>query len=217
MMNFMINAFDSPQQQGLLTLHGRLYTEQQSTALLANLIRGLDWQTHFVAYGRRFDIPRQQAWYADEGVHYRYSENQMPSQRWVEPLISIKNRVEDIASRSFNSVLVTYYRDGQDHVGWHADDEPELGDSPSIASLSLGQSRQFHFRPKDMGESGYIELHDGELVIMQAGFQQQWQHCVPSQDEIYKPRINLTFRQVVMSRQEGVDSMILDTESPSCN
>ena len=213
----MINTIDSPLQQGLLTLHGRLYSAQQSAALLANLIRGLDWQTHFVAYGRRFDIPRQQAWYADEGVHYRYSENQMHSRRWVEPLIAIKQRVEDIALESFNSVLVTYYRDGRDHVGWHADDEAELGDSPLIASLSLGQGREFHFRRKGAEESEYIELHDGELVIMRPGFQQQWQHCVPRQDGINKPRINLTFRQVVMSRQDDPAPVTLNEASPSCN
>lgn len=201
----MMNTPTSPQQQGLLTLHGRLYTTQQSGALLANLIRGLDWQTSFTAYGRRFAIPRQQAWYADEGIHYRYSENQMQSHRWVEPLVSIKQRVEQIAGESFNSVLVTYYRNGHDYVGWHADDEAELGNQPLIASLSLGQSREFRFRHKKTETSGYIELHDGELVIMQAGFQEQWQHCVPRQEQVDKPRINLTFRKVLMSRQSDIE------------
>ena len=137
---------------------------------------------------------------ADEGVHYRYSENQMHSRRWVEPLIAIKQRVEDIALESFNSVLVTYYRDGYDHVSWHADDEAELGGAPVIASLSLGASREFQYRHKDTGESASMQLHSGELLIMQPEFQRQWEHAVPLQAEVVEPRINLTFRKVIMVR-----------------
>jgi len=94
--------------------------------------------------------------------------------------------------------LLTYYRDGQDHVNWHADDEPELGDAPVIASLSLGAAREFQYRHKQGEARGSLQLQDGELLVMQPQFQQQWEHRVPTQPHISEPRINLTFRQVVM-------------------
>lgn len=194
---------NQPDIQDILSLLGRIYSVQQSRALLGNLMRGLDWQSGFEAYGRRFDIPRRQAWYADAGVHYRYAENQLQSHRWIEPLCSIKQQVESVTGAKFNSVLVTCYRDGLDHVGWHADDERELGDAPLIASLSLGASRKFHYRHKQAATSGSLALHDGELLLMQPDFQRDWQHCVPPQAEIDKPRLNLTFRNVVLLRDAG--------------
>ena len=186
-----------PAQQHL-RLHGQIYPTQQSHALLNRLIRQVPWQGDFIAFGRRFFVPRLQAWYADAGVHYRYSDNKLESHVWAEPLISIKQDVERHAGHEFNSVLLTYYRHGDDHVNWHADDEPELGDEPIIASLSLGASREFHYRHKQRQESGYLQLHDGELLVMQPLFQQHWEHRVPLQPEISEPRINLTFRRVVM-------------------
>ena len=84
---------------------------------------------------------------------------------------------------------------------WHADDEPELGPQPVIASLSLGASREFHYRHKSSDERASMKLHDGELLIMQPEFQQHWEHAVVSQPDVVEPRINLTFRQVVLPRE----------------
>jgi len=182
----------------LLKLHGQLYQPAQAQALLQALIHEVEWQQDFVAFGRRFDVPRLQAWYADAGVHYRYSDNKLESHVWTALLLSIKEDVENQAGHGFNSVLLTYYRDGQDHVNWHADDEPELGDAPVIASLSLGATREFQYRHKQGEERGSLQLQDGELLVMQPQFQQQWEHRVPTQPQISEPRINLTFRQVVM-------------------
>ena len=184
-------------QQNLLSLHGIVYSPQQSQTLLDSLISDVDWQTNFLAYGRQFDIPRLQAWYADEGVHYRYTDNMLQSHAWVEPLLSIQQRVEDQSGHLFNSVLLTYYRDGNDYVNWHADDEPELGDAPVIASLSFGASREFHYRHKERDESGSMQLHDGELLVMQPAFQEHWEHAALQQPEVVQPRINLTFRKVM--------------------
>lgn len=187
-------------QQQLLSLPRRIYTPQQSSRLLDSLVREVEWQNDFVAFGRHFDIPRLQAWYADEGVHYRYSDNKLQSHTWIEPLLTIKQDVEAHTDHTFNSVLLTYYRNGDDHVSWHADDEKELGEAPVIASLSLGGSRVFHYRHKENELAGHLELHDGELLVMQADFQRYCQHCIPAQPEITLPRLNLTFRKVVMQR-----------------
>lgn len=185
------------QTQQILQLHGKLYATGKAHALLQQLIQEIAWQQDFVAFGRRFDVPRLQAWYADPGVHYRYSDNKLESHCWTALLLSIKQDVEARSGHDFNSVLLTFYRDGQDHVNWHADDEPELGEAPVIASLSLGTTREFQYRHKHCDERGSLQLQDGELLVMQPQFQQQWQHRVPLEPHIHEPRINLTFRQVV--------------------
>lgn len=189
---------DSPVYEAdALRRYGQLYSAEQSQALLQQLIREIHWQDSFVAYGRRFEIPRQQAWYAEQGIHYRYAENQLHRHDWIAPLRAIKQKVEDRCGEQFNSVLVTLYRDGKDYVGWHADDEKELGEQPVIASLSLGACREFHYRRKQTGQGHVIKLNDGELLVMPAGFQQDWEHCVPQQSGISMPRLNLTFRRVI--------------------
>lgn len=185
-----------PAQQ-LLHRYGILYPPVQAQALLQQLIEQIKWQQDFVAFGRRFDVPRLQAWYADAGVHYRYSDNKLESHVWTALLLSVKRDVEKRTGHVFNSVLLTYYRDGQDHVNWHADDEPELGNAPVIASLSLGAIREFQYQHKQRDERGGIQLQDGELLVMQPMFQHEWEHRIPPQPEITEPRINLTFRQVL--------------------
>lgn len=189
----------------LLTSYGELYSSQQSISLLNTLFEKINWQQEFVAFGRCFSVPRLQAWYADEGVHYRYSDNKLNSNVWIEPLLSVKQDIETSTGYRFNSVLLTYYRNGDDHVNWHADDEPELGESPVIASLSLGGSRKFNYREKQLKstspvelEFGSMDLHNGELLVMQSEFQQYWEHRIPQQPDIVKPRLNLTFRKVIM-------------------
>lgn len=173
------------------------YPEQQATDLLSLLITTVKWsEDHFFAFDRRIDIPRLQAWYADPGVQYRYSDNLLPQQTWLPVLLHIKQAIERHVHHEFNSVLLTYYRNGSDSVGWHADDEQELGPEPWIASLSLGASRIMQYRHKNEALHGEIELHHGDLVLMHPGFQQHWQHQIPAQDDICQPRINLTFRQV---------------------
>lgn len=179
---------------------GRLYSPLQSQALLATLIEELSWQHEYLSCGRRFSVPRLQAWYADEGVHYRYADNMLQSHPWNALLLTIKARVEAQVGCGFNSVLVTYYRDGNDHVTWHADDEPELGETPVIASLSLGAGREFQYRHKVSAKTGSLPLHDGELLVMYPEFQRLWEHAVPPQPEVCLPRINLTFRRVVIVR-----------------
>lgn len=187
----------------LLSDLGRLYSPEQSRLLLERLQRQVDWQYDYHAFGRRFDVPRLQAWYADPGAHYRYANNLLRHQDWIALLLGIRQDVERRTGQSFNAVLVTYYRDGRDHVTWHADDEPELGDEPLIASLSLGATRHLQYRPKVGGATEELALHDGELLLMQPDFQRDWLHCVPLEAEVNMPRINLTFRQVQMTRDHN--------------
>ena len=185
-------------EDDLFTLLGRFLSAEESRSLLDSLQQQVIWQNTFMAFGRKFDVPRLQAWYADAGIHYRYSDNMLHSHEWIEPLLSLKQDIEKLTGHSFNSVLVTHYRDGNDHVSWHADDEAELGEQPVIASLSLGYSREFQYRHKYINERGSMTLHDGELLVMHPVFQHDWEHCVPVEKDVVLPRMNLTFRNVMM-------------------
>jgi alkylated DNA repair dioxygenase AlkB len=181
-----------------LQLQRNYLDPQQADHLLDQLVHDVDWHAdYYEAFGRRFEIPRLQAWFADTGIQYSYSNNLLPVQQWPHSLLALKQTVEATVGHRFNAVLVTYYRHGDDHVTWHADDERELGDQPVIASLSLGATRQFCYRNKATGESHSLALENGDLVLMLPEFQHHWQHCVPVEAEVREPRINLTFRNVV--------------------
>lgn len=151
----------------------------------------------YEVFGRRFTLPRLQTWHADQGVVYSYSDNLLETRPWTPLLFSIRARVEQACHALFNAVLVNYYRDGEDYVGWHSDDEKELGSEPLIASLSLGTRREFAFRRKSLPEEqGSVVLDHGSLLIMKPAFQRDWEHAVHCADEDVGGRINMTFRYV---------------------
>lgn len=178
--------------------------------LRARLNDSVTWtDDYYEAFGRRFYVPRQQAWFADPGIRYRYSDNLVPTVAWPDWLADVRKQVEQAAGLDFNSVLLTQYRDGQDEVDWHADDESELGRQPWIASLSIGAERLFCFRRKGdnkgQGNAEYaLPLADGDLLLMTPDFQKEWLHRVPAQPEVIEPRINLTFRWVVPVRAASI-------------
>jgi alkylated DNA repair dioxygenase AlkB len=150
--------------------------------------------------GKCIPIPRLNAWYGDAGADYSYSNIRLKTLPWVEPLSGLKARVESAAKTRFNSVLLNLYRDENDSVSWHADDEPELGPDPVIASLSLGAARVFELRPKRKRtphQSRKILLEHGSLLVMGSGVQCDWEHRLPKARYPMEVRINLTFRYIV--------------------
>lgn len=175
------------------------YSPAESTQIFQSLQQDHDWPENRYSFGgRQFVLPRLQTWHADNGIRYSYSNNLLETRTWTPLLLSIRSKVEAFLAGSFNAVLVNYYRDGDDHVGWHADDEPELGEKPLIASLTFGAERHFEFKHKRSAESGHLVLRNGSLLIMQPAFQHHWLHSVPMATGVCCGRINLTFRQVVM-------------------
>ncbi|MGZ5000995.1 MAG: alpha-ketoglutarate-dependent dioxygenase AlkB family protein [Methylomonas sp.] len=174
------------------------YDAAECKRLLRYFLKQHAWPDNQYEYGgRRFVLPRLQTWHADAGIRYSYSNNLLVTRPWTEALSAVRADVEAKLKQSFNSVLVNYYRNGEDHVGWHADDEPELGESPCIAYLSLGATRAFSYRHKRTLITEQVSLAAGSLLIMYPGFQRDWQHSVPTDRRVLSPRINLTFRKVV--------------------
>ena len=170
------------------------------TLLFDQLLKNIAWQQDsFTAFDRRFSIPRLQAWFADDGLRYRYADNLLTSQPWIDPLLQLRQIIQNTTGHKFNSVLATRYRSGNDYVTWHSDDEKELGPNPVIASLSLGSARYFEYRHKTQNTKGGLLLGQGDFLIMEPEFQKHWEHQVPMEPHVSGCRINLTFRYVEKS------------------
>ena len=174
---------------------------QQSEAdrLLELLTDSLDWRQDSISlFGKTHLIPRLQAFIAGPHVSYTYSGLTLLGTGFPAALSSLKNQIEQHAGHRFNALLANLYRDGKDHMGWHSDDERELGSNPVIASLSLGAQRTFRLRHKQQKHHTIdYELTHGSLLIMGKDVQHQWDHSLPKRLRVHEPRINLTFRLII--------------------
>jgi len=166
---------------------------------LAALLAQTPWQQPQVfVHGRQHPVPRLLAWYGDAGVGYRYAGLSHQPLAWTPLLAQIRARVEAAAGQAFNGLLLNYYRDGQDSMGWHSDDEPELGRNPLLASLSLGGERRFDLRRCGASRIEYsLPLNHGSLLVMAGATQHHWQHQVAKTRSLCAPRLNLTFRWIL--------------------
>src|SRR5277367_596099 len=114
----------------------RLALAKPNERLVEQLIAEIPWQSEEVLmWGRRLSQPRLTAWHGDAGASYAYSGIELHPSPWTPILLDIKTRIEELVGATFNSVLLNYYRNHQDSIGFHSDDEPELGERPVIASL----------------------------------------------------------------------------------
>ena len=153
-------------------------------------------------FGRTVLVPRLQSWHGDPGSTYRYSGLLLEPVAWTPLLAAIRTEVEQVVGGApFDSVLVNLYRDGEDSMGWHSDDEPELGAEPEIASVSLGATRTFQLRHRTRRDLDRIDLDltPGSLLVMRGKTQECWQHALPKRrgKRAPGPRINLTFRRIL--------------------
>lgn len=157
------------------------------------------WQHQEVlVWGKRHLQPRLTAWYGDPGKIYSYSGADMNPFPWTNLLLSIKREVEELVDHAFNSALLNLYRDNNDRMGFHSDNEPSLGDKPIIASLSFGATRKLifkHKRDKSLDPIG-VNLVSGSLLLMKGETQKNWNHGINRQTEKCGPRINITFRNI---------------------
>lgn len=170
-------------------------------SVLDELISSVPWQAESVMLrGQRYPQPRLIAWYGDLGCSYTYSGLTLSPLPWSDTLLDLRNRVEKVTTTRFNSVLLNYYRDHRDSMGLHSDDEPELGPAPVIASLSLGEQRTFILRHRrDRQQRAVrIELASGSVLLMKGETQKNWRHGIDKQSRPCGPRVNLTFRRIIL-------------------
>ena len=183
------------------------YTRQwlDSTAASAafeQLLVEVPYSQHRVRmFGRELPSPRLSAWIGDPHASYVYSRVRHEPLPWTPTLVQIRARLLDELGVSFNSVLVNRYRNEQDSMGWHSDDEPELGNAPLIASVSLGAGRQLRFRSRIAGgPRASVDLENGSLLLMGGGTQNNYLHAMMKSRRPITERINLTFRSILVIR-----------------
>lgn len=172
--------------------------QSDADALLHDLQQGVPWEVHRIRmFGRWVDSPRLSCWIGDPQAHYRYSGTDFVPHPWPAALLPLRERLQQRCGARFNSVLANRYRDGRDSMGWHSDDEPELGTQPLIASLSLGAARRFLLRRRDdRAQVTEFVLGHGDLLVMAGDTQRHYQHALPKTARPMGERINLTFRWI---------------------
>ncbi len=179
-------------------LHSAVLAPDKAHDAFEILLAQTPWEQRDVfVFGRSVAQPRLVAWFASPRVTYRYSGLTLESHAFTPLLLELKKHVEAVAGSQFNSALLNLYRTGADSNGWHADDEPEFGIDPVIASLSLGATRRFDLRNRETNETIKTGLSSGDLFVMSGACQREWIHQAPKQLKVQESRINLTFRTVI--------------------
>ena len=172
----------------------------QSQLYMKHLTNDIKWKREKIRmWGKEIVTKKRIAWYADEGKSYTYSGSTFHPDQWNELLLEIKKYVEQYMNFQFNSVLLNEYPNGKVGMGWHSDDERELGTDPIIASLSFGANRDFIFKHKTDKRFENIKIHlkSGSLLLMLGSTQHHWKHSLPKRLKVREPRINLTFRKIL--------------------
>ena len=178
-------------------LHSGWLNADDSGRWQTQLVDQLQWEQPVVqVYGKRHPVPRLTVFLADEGIQYRYSGAVHTGGGWPEWFMPLLHQVNAFCETRFNGCLLNLYRHGNDRMGWHADDEPEIDQCAPIASLSLGATRDFQLRHRTRPQHRIsLPLADGDLLVMDPGCQNHWMHSVPQRRKIQTQRINLTFRR----------------------
>lgn len=203
-MSDQLGFFDEEDAPDVL-LERSIFDAEQSQDLFDVLMAETPWQQdEIMMFGKRTPIPRRTAWFGETAIPYTYSGITMRAHDWNDPtseagraILEIKQVIDPIAGETFNSLLLNRYDSGKDGVAWHADDEPELGPQPIIASVSFGATRKFQLRLRDKPAiKRELELHSGDLLVMRGDTQSRWLHQVPKTSKDVGVRINLTFRTI---------------------
>lgn len=175
------------------------------SALYYALLTTLPWQSDIVTlFGKTHVTTRQIVWMGDSDASYQYSGHTRQAIAWTDSVFHVKHHVEQQLLKigihaNFNSCLLNYYPSGDEGMGYHADDEKELGDQPIIASLSLGATRKFVFKHKKTQDKVELYLESGQLIVMHGDTQKYWKHSITKTKTVDEGRISLTFRQMALN------------------
>jgi alkylated DNA repair dioxygenase AlkB len=185
--------------QGEAYLFPQCFSLAESNDYFGRLQQETQWkQEPIKIFGKEVMQPRLTAWYGDTDKSYTYSGITMQPQAWNPVLTAIKSTIEKVAGEQFTSALLNYYRDGQDSMGWHRDNEKQLGINPVIASVSFGAPRIFKLRHYEKKTPVInMELTHGSLLLMTGATQHYWEHALPKTARVKEGRINLTFRKIL--------------------
>lgn len=184
---------------GMVNYHGPVLSTAVAEEYFNALMNDVPWKNdEAIIFGRHITTARKVAWYGDTSYSYAYSGTTKIALIWNDQLRELKAAVEKLTGASFNSCLLNLYHDGNEGMAWHSDDEKALDRNSAIASVSLGAERKFCFKHKRTHESVSLVLESGSLLVMKHATQTHWLHCLPKSKKITTPRINLTFRTIVL-------------------
>lgn len=191
-----VESFSLP--GGNLTYFPNAFSCLEADNYLKLLLNEVEWtQPTLKIFGRTVQQPRLSAWYADNKIPYTYSRFTQYGLPWKSNILKVKEKTQKITRFNFNSALLNYYRDGRDSMGWHSDNEPELGESPIVASISFGEARMFNLKNRaDKTLKKSIQLDHGSILLMSGDTQNNWLHQISKSAKNMGPRINITFRRV---------------------
>ncbi|MCV6629808.1 MAG: alpha-ketoglutarate-dependent dioxygenase AlkB [Flavobacteriaceae bacterium] len=177
---------------------GPILDKDRANGYYARLMEEIAWKhDEAIIFGKHMRTARKVAWYADKTYEYTYSNIHRRALLWTPLLLEIKALVEQKTKQSYNACLLNLYHNGQEGVSWHSDDEKDLQPEGSIASLSFGAVRKFALKHKTTKEKEELLLAHGDLMEMKGATQNHWVHAVPKTKKVQKPRISLTFRQML--------------------
>jgi alkylated DNA repair dioxygenase AlkB len=184
---------------GEVNYYGQIMSVQKAQEYLQYLLSEIAWKNdEVIIYGKHIITKRKVAWYADSNFSYTYSNISKEALPWTAELLALKKLTEELTGKQFNSCLLNLYHSGDEGMAWHSDDEKSLGKNTAIASLSFGAERKFAFKHKKTKQKVELVLQNGSLLLMHGETQTNWLHRLPPTKKINLPRINLTFRTIVL-------------------
>jgi len=182
---------------GTVNYYSSVIDLKESEEYFDLLLQTSSWQhDKLILFGKEHIMTRKVAWYGDDQFKYTYGSIQRAALPWIPILEELKSRIETITGEQFNSCLLNLYHNGSEGMGWHADNEPELGENPVIGSISFGAERKFVFKHRQSKCKASIILENGSVLLMKGKTQKFWLHTLPASKRIIAPRINLTFRTI---------------------
>ena len=184
---------------GEVNYFGQIMSAQECDECLKNLLQNIDWKNdELIVNGRTVVTKRKVCWYGDHPYDYTYSNSTKKALSWNEDLLKLKERVQMETRTTYNACLLNLYHSGDEGVTWHSDSEEALLKNGAIASLSFGASRKFSFKHKATRKTVSLMLEKGSLLVMKGATQTHWLHSLPKTTTVTEPRINLTFRTIVV-------------------
>ena len=186
-------------EDGTVYYFGKIFSRQESNKFSEVLFNNIQWKNdQSFMYGKLIITRRKVAWYGDNDYHYTYSKITRKALPWTAEMSLLKSIIEEKTKENYNSCLLNLYHNGNEGMGWHSDAEKELKKNGAIASISFGAERKFEFKHKTTGEKISLMLEHGSLLLMKDNTQINWLHQLPVSKKITTPRINLTFRTIML-------------------
>ncbi len=184
---------------GTVLYYGTVIPQAEANHYFNELFNTIEWKNdEAVVFGKHILTNRKVAWYGDKDFDYTYSNTTKKALPWTKELLDLKTLAEKITNASYNSCLLNYYNNGNEGMSWHSDAEKMLQKDGSIASFTFGAERKFAFKHKVTKDTTSIVLQNGSLLEMKNNTQTHWLHRLPTSSIIKRPRINLTFRTIVV-------------------